>query len=76
MHAEAGDTLEVWLRNMLAAPVNLEPLGTAWNIQGALGPIDTGLTGRFLIDVSGGDVWKARDRRGAGSLGAVPDERR
>ena len=56
MHAEAGDTLEVWLRNMLAAPVNLEPLGTAWNIHGALGPIDSGLTGRYLIDVSGGDV--------------------
>lgn len=54
MHAEAGDTIEVWLRNMLPGPINLEPLGTAWNIEGTLGPVGSGLTAMFLIRVSVG----------------------
>ena len=39
MHAEAGDTLEIWLRNLLNVHVNLEPMGNAWNVHGMLQPI-------------------------------------
>ena len=51
MHAEAGDTLQIWLRNLLTVTINLEPMGSSWNIQGMLKPVEPGLTASFSIDV-------------------------
>ena len=51
MHAEAGDVLQIWLRNMLSVPINLEPMGNAWNVRGTLQPVEPGLTAGFSIDV-------------------------
>ena len=53
MHAEAGDTLEIWLRNLLNVHVNLEPMGNAWNVHGMLQPIQVS----ELFGVSDSTVW-------------------
>lgn len=51
IHAEAGDTILVWLRNMLAAPVNLEPMGNSWSVATLLQPIQSGMVAKYTIDV-------------------------
>ena len=51
MHAEAGDTLQITLRNLLKIPVNLEPFGNGWNIGSMLKPIPPGTTVTFTIEV-------------------------
>ncbi|KAG1665501.1 hypothetical protein FOA52_009762 [Chlamydomonas sp. UWO 241] len=51
LYAAAGDTVQITLRNMLGVAINLEPMGAHWNIAGLLGPVASGNTASFAIEV-------------------------
>ncbi len=51
MHAEAGDTVQIWLQNLLTVPVNIEPMSNAWDIETVLKPVGAGMTASFVMKV-------------------------
>jgi len=51
IHAEAGDRIRIFLRNTLTVPVNLEPEGVSWSIEGLLYGVPPGRTVVYYINI-------------------------
>jgi hypothetical protein len=41
--------IQVWLQNLLSTPINIDPMGNAWNIDTMLQPVQPGMVASYNL---------------------------